>query len=66
MLYPPMSVLLNRINSRYLLVNVAAQRARKIAQEAGEKGEMLDRKPVSIAIEEIARGAYTAHIKHFF
>ena len=34
MLYPPMSELLTHINSRYLLVNVVAHRARQISIEA--------------------------------
>ena len=34
MLYPPMSELLKSINSRYLLVNVVAKRARQMASEA--------------------------------
>ena len=39
MLYPPMSELLEHIDSRYLLVNVVARRARQIAIEAKEFGE---------------------------
>ena len=34
MLYPPMADLLKHINSRYLLVNVVAHRARQISIEA--------------------------------
>ena len=34
MLYPSMSTLLDRINSRYLLVNVIAKRSREISEEA--------------------------------
>ncbi len=54
MLYPPMSKLLEKIGSRYLLVNVVAHRAREIAEEAEENGEPLDDKPVTMAIDEIA------------
>lgn len=60
MLYPSMSTLLDRINSRYLLVNVIAKRSRDIAEEAMETGEHLEKKPVSIAIDELAVGSYTA------
>jgi DNA-directed RNA polymerase subunit omega len=56
MLYPSLASLLEKINSRYLLVNVIAHRAREIANEAEELGEPLDEKPVSIAIQEIADG----------
>lgn len=64
MLYPPMSELLKKIDSRYLLVNVVAHRARILAADAEKKGEPLDKKPVSLAIDEIAAGTYRAHIKN--
>ena len=56
MLYPSLSQLLEHVNSRYLLVNVIAHRAREIAQKAENEGEPLDEKPFSIAINEIANG----------
>ena len=56
MLYPPLASLLKHCNSRYMLVNVIAQRAREIAEEHEKNGEPLKKKPVSIAIEEIAGG----------
>lgn len=56
MLYPAMKDLLNKVPSRYQLVNVVAHRARQIASEAESTGEVLDDKPVSIAIREIAEG----------
>ena len=59
MLYPPMSDLLREIPSRYMLVNVVAQRARQIASEAEDAGIPLDDKPVSIAIREVAEGKVT-------
>lgn len=62
MLYPSMSQLLEKVNSRYLLVNVIAKRAREIAAEAEERGEKLEKKSVSMAIDEIADGKITAHI----
>ncbi len=57
MLYPPMNTLLEKISSRYLLVNVVAHRAREIAEEAEANGESMDDKPVTLAIGEIAAGA---------
>ncbi len=59
MLYPPMSSLLSKINSRYLLVNVIAKRSRDIAERALNNNEVLDKKAVSIAINELAEGRYT-------
>lgn len=60
MLYPSMASLLKRIDSRYMLVNVIAKRSRDISEEAERNDEHLDKKPVSIAIDELARGEYTA------
>ena len=62
MLYPPMSQLLDKIKSRYLLVNVVAQRAREIAEEAEENGEPVDDKPVTKALEEIAAGELSIRV----
>lgn len=59
MLYPPMNKLLEEIPSRYMLVNVVAQRARQIANEAEESGTSLDDKPVTLAIREVAEGKLT-------
>ena len=56
MLYPAMRDLLNKVPSRYKLVNVVAHRAREIASEAEMAGEPLDEKPVSLAIQEVADG----------
>lgn len=56
MLYPAMPTLLKNVNSRYLLVNVIAKRAREISTEVEESGIALDKKPVSCAIDEIAEG----------
>ena len=66
MLYPPMSDLLKKVDSRYLLVNVVAHRARTIAAEAEKRGDVLDKKPVSLAIDEISNGTYSAKIKNKF
>ena len=62
MLYPSVPTLLKNVNSRYLLVNVIAARAREIAEEAEESGEPLERKPVSTAVAEIAQGTIKANI----
>ena len=63
MLYPPVAELLKNVSSRYLLVNVVAQRARTIAAEAEEMGEELPKKPVTLAIEEVAEGKLSATLK---
>lgn len=63
MLYPPMSELLKYVDSRYLLVNVVARRARQMSIEAEQEGYTLDEKPVTLAIREVADGKLTASIK---
>ena len=63
MLYPPMSELLKNIDSRYLLVNVVARRARQLSIEAEQEGYALDQKPVTLAIQEVAAGQLTATVK---
>ena len=62
MLYPPMNELLKEIPSRYMLVNVVAQRARQIASEAEDEGIPLDDKPVSMAIREVAEGKVDVNV----
>ena len=56
MLKPSMKELMNKVGNRYLLVNLAAQRARDTAQEAEEKDEQLPDKAVKLALDEIAAG----------
>lgn len=56
MLKPSMKELMNKVGNRYLLVNLAAQRARDIAQEAEENDEQLPDKAVKLALDEIAAG----------
>ena len=63
MLYPPVADLLKNVESRYLLVNVVAQRARQIAAEAQEFDEELPEKRVTLAIQEVADGKLTAGLK---
>ena len=63
MLYPPVADMLKNVESRYLLVNVVAQRARQIAEEAEEFGEELTEKPVTLAIREVADGKLSATLK---
>ena len=63
MLYPPVATLLKNVDSRYLLVNVVANRARQIAYEAEVLQEELTEKPVTLAIREVAEGELTATLK---
>ena len=63
MLYPPVADLLKKVDSRYLLVNLVAHRARQIAAEAEALQEDLPDKPVTMAIREVAEGKLTATVK---
>lgn len=56
MLYPPMGDLVDKTGSRYQLVNLVARRARNISANAQETGDVLNDKPVSIAIDEVYEG----------
>ena len=56
MLYPSLASLLDQVNSRYLLVNIIARRARDVSARAIERDEPYEGKTVSKAIEELAKG----------
>lgn len=61
MLYPPVADLVDKVGSRYQLVNIVAQRARHISAEWEASGEPMDDKPVSIAIDEVYAGKLTVN-----
>jgi DNA-directed RNA polymerase subunit omega len=65
MIYPPIETLLERVDSKFTLVTLAAKRGRQINSYFSQLGEGLgsivppqvasvSRKPLSIALEEIA------------
>ena len=56
MLYPPVAELVEKVGSRYQLVNLVARRARAISQESEAEGIILEKKPVSAAIDEVYTG----------
>lgn len=53
---PSMVKILEKIPNRYMIVNIAAKRAREIAEEADLNGEELPAKPVTLALEDIVDG----------
>lgn len=59
LLYPAMNDLLKNVPSRYLLVNVVANRARQLSRSGRTEGTRAD-KPVTAAIHEVADGVITA------
>lgn len=56
MLEPAMKDLLTHIDNRYMLVNIAAKRARDMAVNAEEKEVSLSEKPVTLALNDIIAG----------
>jgi DNA-directed RNA polymerase subunit omega len=58
MFNPGLRKVLANNTSRYSLVTAIAKRARDISSEAQENGEILNEKPVSIALDEIINGKY--------
>ena len=60
MLYPAMNKLNEYIPNRYMMVKVVARRARQIALEAENNGQILEDKPVTMAINEVAEGLFDA------
>lgn len=56
MLYPAMNELLKKVGNRYLLVNLAAKRARDIAIDAEANEIRLTEKPVKSALMDIMSG----------
>ena len=59
MLYPAVSELENKSNSRYALVIMTAKRARQLSEEANAGEIELPHKPVKMAIMDIASGKVT-------
>ena len=58
MFNPDLRNVLKNKTSRYSLVTAVAKRAREIAGDAQENGEILEEKPVSLALDEIINGNY--------
>ena len=56
MIKPPLEALLDRVDSKYALVIVAAKRARQLKEGALPLVDVDSTNPVSVALEEIAAG----------
>ena len=56
LLYPAIRDLLDKVPSRYQLVNLVAARARRLSNEAELEGKPLTEKAVSLAIKEVEAG----------
>ena len=58
MLRPAVTQMITKNESCYSLVIGVAKRAREIADELYENGQILEEKPVKTAVDEFARGEY--------
>ena len=58
MMNPDLRLLLQGNISRYSLVTATAKRAREIVEESEEAGEIMEEKPISLAIEELLNHEY--------
>lgn len=58
MLRPAMSSIIKKNESYYAFTVAVAKRAREIVNESEERHEILDHKPVQLAVEEFASGKY--------
>lgn len=58
MLYPPLDQIKDKVNSKYLIVTLAAKRAREILDnpESMLLDDYVSYKPVGQALEEVAAG----------
>lgn len=61
MIYPPVSSLLEKVDSRYTLVIAASKRARMLTNGAKRFTECSSSKDVTVAIHEIDEGKVTYH-----
>ena len=59
MIYPSINYLMEKVDSRYTLVVMAARRARLIAEGEDRLVRCPSDKPVTIAVNEIAEGKVT-------
>ena len=59
MIYPPLSNLLNKVDSRYTLVVATAKRARQLSDGAHKLTKCISEKPVTIALNEINENKIT-------
>ena len=61
--FPSLENSLNKVSNRYLLVVLAAKRARQLNRGAAARVETRHRKPTSTALEEIAAAKVEYRVK---
>ena len=55
MIHPSLDILVNKVDSKYTLVVLAAKRAREIMSGEAPLAESKSNKPVTLALEEVAQ-----------
>lgn len=63
MAFPSLENALNKISNRYLLVVLSAKRARQINRGAPPRVESKQKKPTSVALEEISHAKVEYRVK---
>jgi DNA-directed RNA polymerase subunit omega len=63
MSFPSLEHSLNKVSNRYLLVVLAAKRARQINRGAACRVDTRHKKPTSVALEEIAAAKIEYRVK---
>lgn len=56
MIHPSLDVLVEKVDSKYTLVVLAAKRAREIMNGEAALTDSKSNKPVTVALEEVANG----------
>ncbi len=63
MAFPSLTRSLEKVSNRYLLVVLAAKRARQLNRGAQPQTESKHKKPTSVALEEVAQGKVWYRVK---
>jgi DNA-directed RNA polymerase subunit omega len=63
MSFPSLEKSLEKVSNRYLLVVIAAKRARQLNRGAAAQLETKQKKPTSVALEEIAEAKVGYRVK---
>ena len=59
MIYPSIDLLLNKVGSKYLLVNIVSRRATEIAEKKNiqlKEKDYVSKKEIGRALEEVSEG----------
>jgi DNA-directed RNA polymerase subunit omega len=59
MIFPPLSSLLDKVDSRYTLVVATAKRARQLSEGSNKLTRCASEKPVTVALNEISEDKIT-------